>query len=851
MTRRKSGALAALTSTLVAVGLALPASGVAAPEPDHPQHTNVPYLAWVGEQLRLVVCDPQIDASGRGQNVSFALEEWTGNQNQEPKPDGAVDNGVFSPGSVSFFAPNGGQRGGCVKADYKSVKDGLARIRVTVYDTTEDNRPTAFTHQFLAIWLVANKPSIHESAVADFPTTAQLNASHYLGDPSGNGVFTPSSLRGETVGNRGLVQVKVSGSFGVQDPQVADFLGGDEFTLPTDWVALANKLARSDDRTENTAPVSNDRDPMLWDIHGTPAVSAVDPHHVKYGVCSKPTELDLTDATDNCQGGESAFSRVFGDVTWGNNGTAGIGPFDPQRPQATLLSDGRLNEDDAPMPALPVIVSIAPHTMAAGDIGGVGGLFSVDKKMVYSRDFTGSGSAHNLYNPFYRAFVPATAAPVREASGVTGGNAYRDVGDENGNTDNFPGFTNDNPYRHWTFFETLAQNARTATTCLRATQGSVPATRAYLGDYYQTPGEYTSRLLMTDERGEAFAGYNPGTGFFFDSLIASGAIKVDNNNGCDLQTLLGKPIGKSAITATVRYPYQSVSYDEPTSAPLTKQVNSLWSKTLSVFPKNASSADTQNNVRILVATAHDIDGQGFAGETICFTASAKNGQTAAPSWYSGSIPRPTGGPLDLRHTEQVDVPNGASPSATCVRTDSNGNAAVEVENSNGDVVDVAAQFFNEGLYRFLKLDYSTGQPPVDNTQPPTNPQVSGSGTSTTSSPGPTSTPALAGSNPGTTSPSADQLKASGVTVQPEVVKPRDRVVMSRVVKGKGKAAKRHFLLTGVLSYSRESVQIRVLLLNKAGKVVKTKRFTIRTNKLVKRTLPWGKGVKSVRVRLVG
>ena len=50
---------------------------------------------------------------------------------------------------------------------------------------------------------------------------------------------------------------------------------------------------------------------------------------------------------------------MFGDLTSGI--TATTGPFDPQAANETLLSDGRLNADDAPMPAMRIDVSIAKN----------------------------------------------------------------------------------------------------------------------------------------------------------------------------------------------------------------------------------------------------------------------------------------------------------------------------------------------------------------------------------------------------------------------------------------------------------------------------------------------------------
>ena len=82
---------------------------------------------------------------------------------------------------------------------------------------------------------------------------------------------------------------------------------------------------------------------MLWDIHGTP---------------SEATTTNAGSATNDPL--HDLFSRpAFSDFTSGE--TATVGPFDPQAANETLLSDGRLNADDAPMPALRVDVSIAEN----------------------------------------------------------------------------------------------------------------------------------------------------------------------------------------------------------------------------------------------------------------------------------------------------------------------------------------------------------------------------------------------------------------------------------------------------------------------------------------------------------
>ena len=121
------------------------------------------------------------------------------------------------------------------------------------------------------------------------------------------------------------------------------------------------------------------------------------------------------DAVDNCRGPRNVagynadfgpFSRVFGDRVNGAEGQ-GAGPFDPLRPQ-TLLSDGKLDAGDAPMPAARVDVEIAANT--PGGINGAGALEKADKTEVYSRDGNGTASPHNLYAPYYKQWIPATSA---------------------------------------------------------------------------------------------------------------------------------------------------------------------------------------------------------------------------------------------------------------------------------------------------------------------------------------------------------------------------------------------------------------------------------------------------------
>ena len=161
----------------------------------------------------------------------------------------------------------------------------------------------------------------------------------------------PSPFNPQTATNedKGLIQIKVTGNFPVvKESPLSNILLNPSYTLPRDWATLAKTLASSSEETE--PPGSNE---MLWDIHGTP---------------SEATTSNAGSATNDPL--HDLFSRpAFSDFTSGE--TATVGPFDPQAADETLLSDGRINADDAPMPAMRVDVNLAANE-GGEDLGGVG-----------------------------------------------------------------------------------------------------------------------------------------------------------------------------------------------------------------------------------------------------------------------------------------------------------------------------------------------------------------------------------------------------------------------------------------------------------------------------------------------
>jgi hypothetical protein len=619
------GAAVLALGTLTAGAAAAPA-GTFTPTSDGPQSANIPYVAWVGEHVRLVACDPKIATSG--QSANFQLEDWSGKPETAEIPE-------LESGTQGFFAPSEGSPqaesgDGCVKVDYKSLAPGLSRIRAVI---TNDAGTIVYSHQFIVIWLTANKPTLTE-----LPATGG-----YGGDPSGNGEFSPSPFsEPESNADKGLVQVKETGSFPVEEGSLLHNVlpggtgsepGKDVYTLPTDWATLAGALASSSEELE--PPGTN---PDLWDIHGSPEEGP-------------------------------------------NSGA--VGPFDSEVPE-TLLSNGSLNADDAPMPAIRVDVHLAANE-GGSSLGGVGQISGATKSQVYSD------------NPYYSAYIPATERPVSQASGVDG---PKHGGD-------FPGFLNEEgPYTFWTSVHHSGERVAESTGCLRRNFGGEEGPV-----YYQTPSGSLNETFYTDERGEVLVSYSPGDSFYFNHIPVfggaegeseAGKIVKNEDGGCDLKGLYKETIGESAISATVLYPYQPVDYDSQTSNTVVKKVHSLWEKEFFAFPKGKGKEE--KNVRIVVAKAQDIDGSPIVGELVCFGAQ----QEAKLFPFSNPTNEDhLSDPNDLLGKGTNVYLGGAyvpflwniGTNNLCEITNSEGLAGIDVDNSTAPSVDVTVRYEDEGIIR--------------------------------------------------------------------------------------------------------------------------------------------------------
>ncbi len=687
-----AGLASAVAGAVLALCL-LATGAFAAPNPgpgsDGPQSANIPYVAWVGEHVRLVACDPSITTGDEAQVANYQVEDWSGYQFQPPTPDGEAGSSIgqiFDPGPSAFFRSSepahrigeGDEQEGCVATDYKSLNPGLTRIRVDV--RSEETGSILYSHQFLVIWLTANTPTLSEASLSgkegevfqsQLNGSGQSNLSKFLGDRLGDGKFIPSPFNGANE-DKGLVQIKVTGSFPViKESPLHNILEKPIYTLPSEWPILAETLASSSNETE--PPGTN---PGLWDIHGTP---------------SEATTTNEGSGTNDPL--HALFSRpAFSDFTSGE--TATVGPFDPQAANETLLSDNRINADDAPMPAMRVDVSIAANE-GGEDLGGVGQISGASKAQIYSHDFTGNAEeGGNLYNPYYGAYIPSTDRPVNEASGVTGPSPGGD----------FPGFLNEhpNPYTFWTSVLSANDRSSESTGCLRRAPGL--ATEASSEDDYQTPSGPRTETFYTDERGEAYVTYTPGDGFYLNHIAG---ITTDSNGGCDLESLYEKEIGHSSITARAVYPYEPVDYPALTSEPLVKTVSSRWIKEIYEFPKGTTKAD--QNVRIVVAKAQDIDGHPFADEIVCFHAQQEAGVlqfTGSVTDTNGVLEGEPGSTVNLGGTTVVPSPI-PSEGEFCETTNSAGLAAIELQNSSFSSVDLTSLFVNEGITRDNSIDFST------------------------------------------------------------------------------------------------------------------------------------------------
>ena len=682
-----------LALVVSAVGLMSFAAAANAEVPD-PQTTNVPYVAWAGESVRVAKCfgagqeqngDAQAALQGAGFDLHsiitrglFNIEDWSGDPQQKPVFTNAPTGDVV-PTLERFGHDKEGYYRLCYSVNMTSQKAGMAVVKLSVRPDLLGLFPglqVAAQHQFLVIWLKSQAPVIHE--VGD-----KEPGGWSIHDDGGNptALFQPPFEDGLTKAN-GLVKINVKGTFPLGN-NFANTVAGDTITLPDQWDTLARLYAI--DWTTNVPG----RAYMRWDIHdssnglGLPGSdlghalgyplpfsnifdAGADEHHVN-SFC-KASENLATDAVDNCIGiglrytdaqldadAEIAswsdvgpFSNIYG-------GHVAMGPFDPLRPFTSLFSDGLLNAGDAPMPALQIDVALGDgsigalgcsydHTYSGYCTDSESGRYNkrADKDDIYVQDHTvRDWYPHNLYAPFYKQLIPPVGiAGWQDPHAALAFEEYYEgrSGVVGSFANNYPGFLGEGIYDNWEAMATAGRDGYNA--C-----------KDPLGNLYPTPTGASAVSVYTDEHGEAYVRFYPYRGL---------DLTPDGNNRCDLSPGV---YGSATIQAESIYPDQPVLWDRSNkkSNVLTKNANHLASKILRCVPKGVNEA-------FCVETILDFNGDPISGAQVKFTTSgdAANMDVDSVEW----------GGFDTRG-QGVDVnPDTVGNDYAVLRTNSEGQAGV-------------------------------------------------------------------------------------------------------------------------------------------------------------------------------
>jgi hypothetical protein len=680
--------LGAMTAMVLAAAVAVSPASAATPLPTgvqpsegrYTQDANVPYLAWQGEHVRLVACKKGAPFAPT-YTASWMLVDPLNWPDFEPAAD---------PLSVKIV-------GGCAIATWISDKPGVAFIKVIVHNADGP----VYEKVFIVGWMELMKPivkgggDVYAGDFCQYATVDPVSVEAVrLTGPVSNCGHDPQDPRHR-------IQIIVKGKL----PLEADFSRwglGESLTMPDDWAKWAAVAARTTTQSDPLKAMSN------WDIHDDSLLT--EGHTIWPGQCADQEIYVNFDAVDTCnsEGPRGGFSTVLGPQA--TDGLT-IGPFDPIYSIDTMLSDGKLDPGDAPMPAAQIDVSIKDNVATdPTDIGGVGYLFPSWKAEVYSRDGLGSDPwgnlptpvAHNYFAPFYSQYIPATARPVN-AAGSPYGPAAPPSGIEGTNgTGGFSGFlwnsVTQGPYDNWEFAWEYSRKANAASHCLFSQ--ILPGLRDY---YRPLPSGVNAVSVYTDESGEANVNFVPGLGMYFDNLAAA---NKNLNNGCDLENV--NPIGTAEVDIVARYPYQPVTAPAVAADPVKFNVLNKFKKSLTVYSKGVDKNGIVSNsvAKIVLAHAQDIDGSPLAYELVCWMADSN---AAGMRIFAGDLPDPNK-PDAVINIDPIHAlfsyqdPWGLN--RLCTFTDRWGNTAIEVYNSNKTPVDVIAEFVFEGLLRDTIADFS-------------------------------------------------------------------------------------------------------------------------------------------------
>ncbi len=816
----------------------IPSPGV---NPD-PQTTNIPYVGWLGNEIKVAKClnfrddvtEAQIDGARGSLGVSvsfpgtFQVEDWSGVNEVNAGPRWLNGQIGFNSSTVPVEI---NRRGICWTAEVTSNKPGLAVIKLAVSvevlaslhlqfggllaDTQSgvslDNialfREILLKHQFLAIWLQSQAPAINEVGPAQpggnladpFPDGAPVGDGA-LADGNGDGVFSPPfdlSLYGGDISNVfGVVKATIKGTF----PMGNDFAGmfpGNVVTLPDQWADLANKLAVDDTSALGGAPGSA---AMRWDIHDDNTGHALGinpaPFHSTTASCNTGTLVGFDDV-DNCWGGDSNEDGPFSRVNGATYPT--VGPFDALFPNQTLLNDGNLNAFDAPMPPIRLDFALSANS--------IGAFAKANKDDVYDADNT-ADARHELYAPFYKAYIPAAGLLGRNGgSGVSGAFA-----------NNYPGFLDSGVYDYWNIYE-------------QASRGGYNNCKDPNGNPYPLPTGPSQVSVYTDEHGEAFVVFLPYVGNYLVN---------DTQYRCNVKPGL---YGEADIQATAHYPDQQPLWDgSKLSNTIHKVANQLANKTLVCIKKPATESEA-----FCVETVVDWNGDPMSGVEVRLSTSGNNAQLDAAS--TDLIPGfdtidqgqgdkdPAGRWIELTTNDEGQVGIDVLSSDACVDVTSQN---LETKWNNWD----KSGIFGSSVSLTYKVDPATGAACGTATENPT--AIVGLGTTAPAPPvsnGGSNPPAQNNGGGGGQQATAQSTTSTVVSLGGPIIQAQPVLSATKsvvVAKASARLFSVKVLQTKAGRYlvvhvkgTAKTAKIRIQIMGKNGKVLKTLVRIVPTNKSFK------------------
>jgi hypothetical protein len=394
---------------------------------------------------------------------------------------------------------------------------------------------------------------------------------------------------------------------------------------------------------------------------------------------------------------------------------------------------------------------------------------------------------------------------------------------------------NDRRYDYWDIAHEFVGRTNNAyeTKCLRREDERQP--------FRMTPEGAQKVAIYTDEHGIGDVNFRPGSGFWFDALLATQPDLDGNlNGGCDLKYLKDSVLGHANITAESHYPNQPVSDQPVGSATITKTVKSLFAKYLAVYPKGTTAE--LRNARIVIAHAQDIDGSPFANEVVCFSNTSASGIVQAFLPGANNQAKQVG-PYILTGQTRVDDPiNSQSDKRVCIRTNEYGNASIEVLESQGAEINIIGDFTAERILRDVKVPFGEATPSViDPGIPSRTPGAQGQ----PQGPAPVQTAGMG-------TPSAATVAAlaqNNVRVSSSRTRRAARVSVrfARVVN----SARGTRYLSVRLRGTRKTATVRIQLMGYNGKVVRTVRRTVKVGPTVRlRNVRLGANIRNARVSVV-